>query len=377
MIWWCIFSWSVFGLAANIPACVSDVEEACPAEHLPSGLHLLQKGSTSKRFQTSHDLRDTSATVSLPAKGKIAPEEGRKEPLTDELQYLKKATLAPLKDGKLDLTSQHVAPVCGVLWFYHIGKCAGTSILQWFRELKEKDAVQIVFDVQSDMVDVNFTEFNNEYLQPLVHNMTGKLVAVHHHHRGPGLYGLDPYFSDLKKQLNSQGCSLIRWTLLREPVSRLKSAVNFELQLHHRSIQSKVAYDQAFREYLLESGVTDFENRRDNAQVRYTLNNFGIDAESKFSMPFGSSNEAALDAATRILDSFEVVGTVEEVDKSIKNVTKLLELPDVPLPTDNARRKQYQKYDDLPLPDDIQRLIEKRTRLEAKLYERFASKSRT
>jgi len=265
------------------------------------------------------------------------------------------------------------APVCGVLWFYHLGKCGGTSIYSWMLQQKRLGGLQEVFNLWGPG-PVDFPGFRDNTLQPLINNMKGKLVAVHHHHNGPGLYGMDPYFKKIKGQLEKQGCSLVRFTLLRDPEARLVSNLNFDMQLAHGNDGAQVGvgeHNQYFRSQLKTAGRNEFYNRYDNYQVRYLLNNFGnADGTTQFPMPFGDTQNGALAAANQILDDFEVVGLVEELDKSIKKVNELLALPTSNAPRSNERRKEFQKHDKLPLPGDVQALVVARTSLEQQMYSR-------
>mmetsp|Transcript_2881 Transcript_2881/g.5342 ORF Transcript_2881/g.5342 Transcript_2881/m.5342 type:complete len:350 (-) Transcript_2881:41-1090(-) len=277
------------------------------------------------------------------------------------------------------------APACGILWFYHVPKTGGMSVRQWLLETKALGAIQDVLElkVEKPYEDdyINFTAFQEQQIQPALHNIKGKLVAVHHHHKGPGLYGMEHYFSDLKKQLSSQGCSLTRFTVLREPVSLLMSALRYDSQLRNgnsslKSGNNETKHNRSLRQncrWHLKSG--DQESiRRDNAEVRYILNNFG---SGDFPMPFGGSKDAALKAAIQILDSFEVVGLTEELDLSIRNLVQVLRLPVfAEIPHMNERGHWYQVQEDeiQEFPDDLRDLIKRRSKYDVQMYERFASK---
>jgi len=262
-----------------------------------------------------------------------------------------------------------------VLWYYHIGKCAGTSVLEWMLHLKATGGLTEVIDLSWDL-GANFKQFDQHHLQPLVSSMTAKqVVAVHHHHQGPGLWGMYSYFSSLQEQLNARGCALVRWTTLRQPEPRLVSHLNHDLQLLHGSGIDQPTHDEYFRRVLSQAGPygkSDFQNQYDNTQVRYTLNNWGYNnLVESFPMPFGAPNADALDTAIRILDGFEVVGLVEEIDKSFRRVTDIFSLPQYAERKANAGRKGFQH----PLPDDVKDLIKQRTRLEWQLYQHYQLKS--
>lgn len=268
-------------------------------------------------------------------------------------------------------------PVCGVLWFYHIGKCAGTSGYSWLRQMKELGGLQEVLDLSAtpSRWGVDFEGFDKSLYQSIDRN-AGKVIAVHHHHNAPGLYGwMQEYFERLQGNLNAKGCKLVRWTLLRKPEPRLISHVNFVMQLKGLQNLDKAAHDNFFRSTLAASDATkgddQFVNQYDNHEIRYLLNNFG--RTGLFPMHFGGPHEDALKAAFQILDKFEVVGTTEKVDDSVAKVRQLLGLPALPFPTTNVRKAQYHAHDAQPLPDDVQLLVQERTAYEKKLWDRYAA----
>lgn len=286
------------------------------------------------------------------------------------LEDLQNATFVP--PANLSLELQTTKPGCGVLWYYHIGKCAGSSAFAWLYQLQAVGAVKQVFNLMGGRGQVNWEAFRDNQLEPLISNMAGRVVAVHHHHNGPGLYGMENYFSRLSSRLENQGCKLVRFTLLRKPVPRLISHVNFAMQLIYKDQPGeaidKQKHDNYFRFALSNPNFPD--NQFDNYQVRYTLNNF----YGKYPMPFASSDPAAVNAAIRILDSFEVLGLVENLDESVVRVRQLLGLPNLPFPRTNVRKPKFSQHDDENLPADVHRLIDARTELEKKLYENYARK---
>jgi len=359
------------------------------AQVLPSGQALMQiatfiRATVTESVNVSVDL-DQSRTGTLAGPAGSTPSEAQDQHshspdrtigVWDKLENmtledLQRARFVAPTDGKMTLYAERAAPVCGVLWFYHIGKCAGSSAYAWLRQLKEIGGIQEVLSLSATPFrwEVDRPAFEAE-LQKSLESMEGKLVAVHHHHNGPGLYSMGGYFSDLQQRLNKQGCSLVRWTLLREPKPRLISHVNFVMQMYGKQTPDQAAYAHFLRTTLAATNSDNgFNNQYDNHQVRYVLNNFATN--ETFPMPFGAPNDAALATAMQILDGFEVVGIVEKVNDSISQLTKLLNLPAVPFPRSNVRSQKFQGHDKLPLPNDVDQLIEERIKLERKLYARY------
>jgi len=263
---------------------------------------------------------------------------------------------------------------CGILWHYHIGKCAGTSILAWLIEMKKIGLLHDVFELVDYNQPVNFDSFHQQHLQPFISNPAGRLVAIHHHHGGPGLYGMQPYFQEVQSKLHAQGCSLVRFTLVREPMSKLASMMNYAMRWHPASQSEDPAEHHKFAREILMADV-DF----DNPQVRYTLNNWR-EVPQRFPMEIGDVNESALNAAIQMLDSFEVVGLVEQLHVSIAEVKKLLGLHSAQgVPRENTKENPFVNgsgygIDGAKLPADVVALMHERVVLDNRLHTRYAAR---
>lgn len=321
---------------------------------------------------TAHSLQPSKQDQSAPSSEQAAK---LKSLILESWKNKSVAALNSVDREKLSLPRQS-ATGCGVLWYYHLSKCAGTSILRWLLQLRAEGAIQEVLDYTGFKKLWSLHDFNAKRLQPLVSKIDGKIVAVHQHHNTPGLWGMDKFFSDLQTELRRQGCSLVRLTVLREPSSRLISHVNYDIQLLHSQgkynwnseADEKASYEQYLRMALEQNGPTDMNKQFDNSEVRYLLNNWGFHSHP-FPMPFGSPDDAPLESVMDVLSRFEEVGITEQVEKSLDRVAALLGLPHVPLGTDNAAKKH-----DAELAPDIRELLEKRTRLDRKLYQYYVSK---
>jgi hypothetical protein len=69
----------------------------------------------------------------------------------------------------------------------------------------------------------------------LVPNVNQQYLFIHHHHRYPGLKEMLPHIQECSRRLNQQGDKLYLFTSVREPISHMKSSVNYWNQSHHPS----------------------------------------------------------------------------------------------------------------------------------------------
>ena len=66
-----------------------------------------------------------------------------------------------------------------------------------------------------------------EKVEQYLYSKEKQWIAVHYHHRNPGMHWLKYNVTRWKIDLQSHGCQMIATTSFREPVSRLKSYVYF------------------------------------------------------------------------------------------------------------------------------------------------------
>ena len=50
---------------------------------------------------------------------------------------------------------------------------------------------------------MNYTGYYAQNIEPIIASPQGKLVAVHHHHRGPALYGFHAHFDVMQARLEN------------------------------------------------------------------------------------------------------------------------------------------------------------------------------
>jgi hypothetical protein len=144
--------------------------------------------------------------------------------------------LEPLTPEQHKLATQEPPRRCGVYYFYHVGKCGGNSVKSWMQNLAKSYPRSIHY---TNFLEIahgrDYSRHQWKYglqdMQKLVQSGTlaknDTWLAVHHHHRSPGLRFMMPRLRAWRRVLKSQGCNLVLATTLREPFSRFKSLLAY------------------------------------------------------------------------------------------------------------------------------------------------------
>eukprot|EP00494_Astrolonche_serrata_P031657 UN31926 len=145
------------------------------------------------------------------------------------------------KPEKIELSNSQSFPNiaskndCGVIWHYHINKCAGGTIKKLFEEFA--DAYNHIF-MHFWPSGTTRVKNKNETLSnwiPRLMNIeneierleNNKWIVIKHHHGAPGMYYILSNLTRLKTTVEKQGCTFLLTTVLRDPVTRLLSNLAF------------------------------------------------------------------------------------------------------------------------------------------------------
>ena len=155
------------------------------------------------------------------------------------------------------------ADKCGLLWFTHIPKTGGSSVRMWLEEgAKEHgwdfhDSLFLQYNGHEDIPIFKWKTAND--WSNISHQLQGESprVIMHHHDGMPGLSNeeLRAFLNETRHALQAKGCELTMATVLRSPVARFVSDVNFH-RLSYGDNETR-AYSQT----------------QQNAQLRYLLLN--------------------------------------------------------------------------------------------------------
>lgn len=271
---------------------------------------------------------------------------------------------------------------CGIMWFYHLPKCGGMSVYDWIHGAKEAgfidDIIQVFFsDFNPHLppVGTSYDTYHNKHIEPLVANAKGKLVAVHHHHHTPGMLEFQSRFPEMKRRLNEQGCDLFRFTFLRNPESRLTSALVYnifdwnrtkdsERELGHSKSWDDNTMNLVQNVFAKDSGASEVYNR----EVNYFLNNNAEDGKHLWRPSLDQIMNVTV--AKRILRTFELVGLTEEMGDGISQLARMVGLGGkIPGLHGSRTNMGSRTTDPAELPRAMSKLIRNNTILDRVLYE--------
>mmetsp|Transcript_66008 Transcript_66008/g.157829 ORF Transcript_66008/g.157829 Transcript_66008/m.157829 type:complete len:445 (-) Transcript_66008:117-1451(-) len=376
---------------------------SCEAD---ASLSLLQReaGLLTERSQITANLsqRATSAQLdgTLQAKGKSSSSQspadsGKEESLAAMYEFTSEAepTFA-LRKACEDCEVRrnpagHKERQCGIVWFFHIPKCGGETVNWWLFRMKEQQELDDVYILHSMDDEIDFDKFQQEKLEPFLQAPQGKLVAVHHHDRGPGLYGLNSTLVSMKSRLQASGCDLYRMIFLREPTHLLKSTLVFFDAAEHQPGFEWVAPEPVRK---LKDPTERFkvalqtDTIYDNLMVRYTLNNRcennGPNPRcngAKYPIDIGHVNHTALAHAWHTISAFEFVGFTEDMEAGAYKVAQDLGLRSVVVVkkhnvygVDQANMAATTSLADLDAildTEEMHTLVDSRTAMDKELYE--------
>ena len=151
----------------------------------------------------------------------------------------------PIVAKKVPTRNGNQRYTCGVILYAHINKCAGGTVVDWFR--KHAQVFYVGRAVHRNQLRKNKQKeptwrlFGNIQYKP----EWGKMIAqvdtflanvssktgwrvLHVHHFSPGLSLIQSYIEKWEKAVEAKGCIFYKTTVLRDPLDRFISNVNFD-----------------------------------------------------------------------------------------------------------------------------------------------------
>ena len=245
---------------------------------------------------------------------------------------------------------------CGVMWYLHVPKTGGTTMMHHLHSHAEEYGWKY-----ADMWKMRIPKQETNPLYSPHHwktwNMTEEWkvvldereqpkpkLIVHHHHNVPGLgdsYMLNQVLSPMAQALTSKGCEFRFTTVLREPVSELKSLMLFRKVKSGDYITKVQENADAMSKYLIWNFHTQvcasavaLGCHASDALWPALLSRSAPPRLAQWPKEYSQPGEATpvrsaelLKKAREILIHFSLVGRTEELDSFIRHTNLMLGWP--------------------------------------------------
>ena len=217
-----------------------------------------------------------------------------------------------------------MALACRTLWFYHVPKTGGTSIVSALRRSAQRHSGEVAyFNLMARHTHMDKvpeaerpTLWRRKYATVrrgvLAAMDAGRIALVHHHHGGPGLAEFAPHLGELRRLHAARNCSLTVLSVFREPMEHAVSSFYFTAPAG--ALGTPAGRERTWRRQLAGQGRRGGAHLElDAFQIRYTLNNHR-DCHQVVPIPFGGVNRShACQAARLVRECVDVVGRTEEL----------------------------------------------------------------
>ena len=214
---------------------------------------------------------------------------------------------------------------CGVLWYLHIPKTGGTTLMHHFHANKGRNGWRYANMWKNPIPEDErgapgsshqwaTWNISKEWTHVVLDELSRpkpKLI-VHAHHNMPGLgdaYMQDAILRPMARSLRSKGCEIRFATVLREPVAEVVSLMLFR--------------------HVPQSLFLDCVEKNAEAMSKYIMYNFRTQWPETYrsGLPTQREGERLLQAAQEILRNFSLVGRTEQLDAFVAEVNAMLGWP--------------------------------------------------
>ena len=210
---------------------------------------------------------------------------------------------------------------CGLILFYHITKCGGGSFKTWLHqhttvlEIKMVTAKDRRIKSLEELGHHKWVHWNSQI--PVINDFVRKIKpntgwkAVRLHRQFPGLYYIPKYLHYWKATVEENGCIFHQTTILRDPLERFVSDVNFFVPEIDIELVMETRKNWLSR-YLL-FGICGYHEK----EVRC-----GIDAKGNFN-PQPNMNEHYKKELKRIMGTFNSIGFTKSFGEHLETMRRL------------------------------------------------------
>jgi hypothetical protein len=124
-----------------------------------------------------------------------------------------------------------------VIYFYHIPKTGGSYVNKYLKNLSKSLNMQYVsfYDTSSIISKENI----NHYITTLS-TIGNKDTIIHHHHGYPGMKFAKIYIEALQQKLKEMNNNLYLITVVRDPVRRTYSGINYNKCINQNAIDNYI-----------------------------------------------------------------------------------------------------------------------------------------
>ena len=194
-----------------------------------------------------------------------------------------------------------------VIWFYHIAKTGGTTVVSSFQNDEDTIVLQLGKSGTNATFKKNFKDHNTDrYIYPEFYlNRTAKNIFVQQHTSNAGMLESIEFLQNLATDVESSGCRFLLTTVIRNPIDRVKSFIKFN------NLDMRAAEDNQ-------------KVKLDNGQAKYFLfNNIAASQENEELLKSFTGDEIQ-NQSIKILKEFDVIGTTENLDKFLRSINSEL-----------------------------------------------------
>ena len=203
---------------------------------------------------------------------------------------------------------------CGIILFLHINKCGGGSVVNWFKKhapvlyLKQRGQSGDVKRVnESYMLWTEMIPKADLFVSNISHRIGWKVLHLHHYF--PGVSYSEKIIQRWESIVEGKGCSFHKTTMLRDPLDRFISNVNF----NKPSINHIDTFMYSRRNWLIRYflfGICGYHNK----ELRC-----GYNPKGDFTMT-PSLNENYIIEVKEIISEFDSIGFMDSFGGYLENI---------------------------------------------------------
>ncbi len=169
------------------------------------------------------------------------------------LSFLKKKM-----NQQKEILSQNLIrkPAFKVIYFYHIPKCGGTYTLRLLQKFQRKlNSDFVIFNINKQKRNLKAEAEQLSFLNSLQSYSANKVLIIYQHMGFPGINDLYEDLRIIKKEVKKNKGEIVFITMIREPMSHIRSMVNYNRRknkdINFDSVPSgSIVYDKMSKFFL-------------------------------------------------------------------------------------------------------------------------------